>query len=258
MSLRQILQSPYKSQRTTIHGGCTTRASAAGMTASASRTVARASVTRFIENLPCSHCDRRNEGATDGASIVASANYTSQMHRPMRPLTVLFSNYLRSGHGPSHKRVSRALIKLFLRPKSEGPLESLGVSRPDLWIDDAGRALAVERHDELFGRDAAHIGARLPRHARGVRRRDHVVELQQRMIGRGRLLVPHVNAGACDLFRPQRLGERPLVVDEAARGGDEIGVRLHQLKLACADHSARSLIERTVDRYEVRAPQQLV
>src|SRR5262245_60700884 len=36
------------------------------MTASASRTVARASVTRFIENLPCSHCDRRNEGSTDG------------------------------------------------------------------------------------------------------------------------------------------------------------------------------------------------
>src|SRR5215467_9862934 len=33
------------------------------MTASASRTVARASVTRFIENLPCNYW---NEGSTDG------------------------------------------------------------------------------------------------------------------------------------------------------------------------------------------------
>src|SRR5262249_43228960 len=66
MSLRQILQSPYKSQRTRIHGGCTTRASAAGMTARASSSVARASVTRFIENLPCNHRGRREERSTDG------------------------------------------------------------------------------------------------------------------------------------------------------------------------------------------------
>src|SRR5207244_12934210 len=31
------------------------------MTASASKTVARASVTRFIGNLPCNHCERRKE-----------------------------------------------------------------------------------------------------------------------------------------------------------------------------------------------------
>src|SRR6516225_7731007 len=46
-----------------------------------------------------------------------------------------------------------------LRPKPEGLLEPLGIGRPHLRIDDAGRALAVERHDQLLGGDAAHIGA---------------------------------------------------------------------------------------------------
>src|SRR6516225_10081204 len=145
-----------------------------------------------------------------------------------------------------------------LRPKPEGLLEPLGIGRPHLRIDDAGRALAVERHDELLGGDAAHIGARLARHARGVGARDHVVELQQRMVGRRRLLVPHVEAGAGDLFCAQRLGERALVMYEAARRGDEIGVRLHQRELARADHAAGSFVERAVDRHEVGAPQQLV
>src|SRR5262249_22753933 len=47
-------------------------------------------------------------------------------------------------------------------------------------------------------------------------------------------------------------------MDEAARGGDEIGVRLHQRELVRADHAARPFVERAVDRHEVRAPQQLV
>src|SRR5262249_56753793 len=62
---------------------------------------------------------------------------------------------------------SACFPELPLRPKPEGLLEPLGISRPHLRIDDAGRALAVERHDQLLGGDAAHIGARLARHARG-------------------------------------------------------------------------------------------
>src|SRR5215468_850057 len=115
---------------------------------------------------------------------------------------------------PDRKRSS-------LRTEAEGPLEALGVSRPHLRIDDAGWALAVERHDQLLGRDPPHIGARLAGDAGGVRACDHVVELQERMIRWRRLLVPYVDAGPGDAFSAQRLGKRPLVVNRAARGGDE-------------------------------------
>src|SRR5262245_40592451 len=73
-----------------------------------------------------------------------------------------------------------------------------------------------------------------------------------------RLLVPHVDAGAGDPFRAQRLGERAFVMDRAARGGDEIGVRLHQREFLLADHAARAVIERAVDRHEVGPSQQLL
>src|SRR3954452_24083114 len=107
--------------------------------------------------------------------------------------------------------------------ESERLLEPLGIGRPYLRIDDAGRALAVERHDQLLGGDPAHIGAGLAGDARGVWARDHIVELQQRMIGRRRLLLPHVDPGAGDLLASQRLGQRALVVDEAACRRDEKG-----------------------------------
>ena len=149
------------------------------------------------------------------------------------------------------------LLSYFPEPPRT-PGKSLGINRPHLRIDDARRTLAVERHDQLLGRDAPHVGARLVRHPRRVRARHHIVEGEQRMIGRWRLLVPHVEPGAGDLFSPQRVGERALVVDVAARGGDEIGVRLHQRERARADHAARALVERTVDRHEIGAPQELV
>src|SRR6516165_8054211 len=63
---------------------------------------------------------------------------------------------------------------------------------------------------------------------------------------RGRLLVPYVEPGAGNAAFAQGLDQRRLVVDEAARGADEIGVRLHQRELARADHAARALVERAV------------
>src|SRR3979409_217096 len=63
-------------------------------------------------------------------------------------------------------------------------LEPLGIARPHLRIDDARRALAIERHDQLLGGDPAHIGAGLAGDARRVRARNYIVELQQRMVGR--------------------------------------------------------------------------
>src|SRR5262245_18433268 len=53
-----------------------------------------------------------------------------------------------------------AFAALSLRLKSEGRLEPLRIGRPHPRVDDPRRALAVERHDELLGGDAAHVGAR--------------------------------------------------------------------------------------------------
>src|SRR5947209_16634076 len=63
------------------------------------------------------------------------------------------------------------------RRHSERVLEALRINRPDLRIDDARRALAVDRIQNLLGGDAAHVLARLDRDASRVRACQHVVEL---------------------------------------------------------------------------------
>ena len=85
-------------------------------------------------------------------------------------------------------------------------LEALGVGRPYLGIDQARRPLAVERVENLLGGDLAHVHPRFPGHTGGVRARQHIVELQQRMIRRRRFLGPDVEAGAGNLLVAQRFG----------------------------------------------------
>src|ERR1700682_562548 len=64
------------------------------------------------------------------------------------------------------------------RRKSERPLETLGVVRPDLGIDEARRPLAVEGIEHLLGGDPAHIFPRFPGHSGRMRARQHIIELQ--------------------------------------------------------------------------------
>ena len=109
--------------------------------------------------------------------------------------------------------------RLFRR-KAEGALEALDIEWPDLRVDQARRALAVERSEQLLGGDASHVDARLRGEPGGVRARQHVVELQQRMVGPRRLLVPDVETGARDALA-QRLEQSLLIVNEATCGGDE-------------------------------------
>ena len=78
------------------------------------------------------------------------------------------------------------------------------------------------------------------------------------MVRRRRLLVPDVEAGARNPLVAQRLEQRGLVVNEAARGGDEKRVRLHQREFAGADHAAIVLGQRARDRDEIRAAHQIV
>src|SRR5581483_2603927 len=110
-----------------------------------------------------------------------------------------------------------SLVLRLFRRHPEGPREPFAVMRPDLGIDDPRRALAVERVEDLLGGDAAHVLARLAGHAGGVRARQHIVELEQRMLGRRRFLGPDVETGARDAFFAQSLQQCVLVVDEAAR-----------------------------------------
>ena len=94
------------------------------------------------------------------------------------------------------------------RCKSEGPLKTLDVIGPDFRIDDAWRPLAIERVKHLLGGYPRHVLPRLPGHPRGMRARQHIVELQQRMVGRRRLLGPDVKSGAGNALVAQRLEQR--------------------------------------------------
>ncbi|WIM90095.1 phosphatase PAP2 family protein [Candidatus Mycobacterium wuenschmannii] len=73
---------------------------------------------------------------------------------------------------------------------------------------DLGDGVPVEDAVDLFG------------HVADVRSGDDVVQRPQRVPGRQRLGVEHVEAGAGDAPRPQRLDERCLVDNRSARGVD--------------------------------------
>ena len=130
-------------------------------------------------------------GENSNASIVRSDD-GSGFIAAIRPATIeIFSAEIR-----------RWRVKTPVRPlprrKPKSPLEAPGVIRPYLGVDDARRPLAIERVQKLLGGDPAHVLPRFPGHAGRMRACEHVVELQQRMIRRRRLLGPYVEAGACD------------------------------------------------------------
>src|SRR5258708_32562065 len=128
---------------------------------------------------------------------------------------------------PSESGKSRSPMAKFAPlcwPYSERPLEPFCVVRPDLGVNDARRPLAVEGIDDLFGGDPAHVFPRLLCDTRGVGACQHVIELQQRMLWRRRLLGPDIEAGAGDALFAHRLDQRGLVVDKAPRRGDEEGM----------------------------------
>src|SRR5882757_3069022 len=78
------------------------------------------------------------------------------------------------------------------------------------------------------------------------------------MVRRRRFLVPDIEAGTGNALVTERLEQGGLIVNEAARSGNEKGMWLHQRKLARADHAAIVLAQRATDRDEVRAAHQFV
>ena len=94
--------------------------------------------------------------------------------------------------------------------------------------------------------------------ARACERHDHVRQGQNRVVGRGRLLLEHVEPGPGDPAAGERRVEGALVHDRPAGGVDQVSPRLHQPELRRADQVVRLARQRAVDRDEVALAQQRV
>src|SRR5436190_4520570 len=81
--------------------------------------------------------------------------------------------------------------------------------------------VAIEGAEDVLGGLQTHPVHRLARDACHVRRGDDVGELQQRIVLLRRLELEHVEAGACELAGGQRLVQRLLVDNAAARSIDQ-------------------------------------
>src|SRR5260370_6955372 len=90
--------------------------------------------------------------------------------------------------------LTRRVPEALPRRKSERPLETSGVVRPDLGIDEARRPLAVEGIENLLGGDPAHIFPRFPGHPGRIRPPPHVIELPHRTSPPPPSLGPHLEA----------------------------------------------------------------
>ena len=108
---------------------------------------------------------------------------------------------------------------------------------------------ALERSDDLLGDD--HPGPVLRLVGRGgeVRRDDDLVELEQR--AGVRLGGEDVERGAGELARADRLDERVLVDQRAARGVDQARAVPHPRDRLAADQPARLVGQREVEGDEV-------
>ena len=88
-----------------------------------------------------------------------------------------------------------------------------------------------------------------------MRRQDQPVARQQRIVGRRRLRDLHVERGALDAAAVERIQQRRLVDDAAARAVDDVGRRLHQGQLRRTDQVARVVLQRAMHGHEVGARQ---
>src|ERR1700720_2568921 len=85
-----------------------------------------------------------------------------------------------------------------------------------------------------------------------MRRCENIREMAERMLGRQRLDIEHVQARAGDFPRPQDFDESRLVEDGAACRIDETGRRLHRCKLASSHDATASMAENEMDGDDIR------
>ncbi|MCG3162255.1 MAG: hypothetical protein JMDDDDMK_03496 [Acidobacteria bacterium] len=92
----------------------------------------------------------------------------------------------------------------------------------------------------------------LVRRSAQVRRDDHFVERQQRMIRRHRLLLENIERGSRDLARFDRVVERLFVNQTAARAVDDAHAAFHFSEGRLTDDAARFFGQRRVNGDEIR------
>ena len=108
-----------------------------------------------------------------------------------------------------------------------------------------------ERRHDLLGDDDARAVLGLDRRAGQVRREQEVGRVAQRRVGRQRLLCEDVERGARQVARAQRLDERGLVDERAARGVDEQRTGTQQRQALAVDQAARRGRDRQVQADDV-------
>ena len=91
-----------------------------------------------------------------------------------------------------------------------------------------------------------------------MRRDDHVAELEQRMVRRRRLFDEDIERRTGDFARAQRLRQRGLIDDSAARAIDNPHALFHFGERSRTDHPARVVGERRVHRDKVGALENLL
>ena len=114
-------------------------------------------------------------------------------------------------------------------------------------VDRVGHELAREREAHRLRDRDARLLLRLVGRRTEVRRDDDVRQREQRRLAR-RLRHEHVEAGAGDPLRDERVVQRVLVDEAAAGDVDDEGGRLHLRELLGADHAGGLGRLRHVDR----------
>ncbi len=133
--------------------------------------------------------------------------------------------------------------------------DGLGQRRAE--VDGVGDDAAVERGLDLLGGVGAGAVLRLGRRGAEVRRHDHVVAAEERVLGR-RLLGEDVERGAGDLARVERGAERLEVDQLTARAVDDANAVLHAGERRGVDPVDGLGRLRQVDRDEVGTLVELV
>src|ERR1700731_4360738 len=85
-----------------------------------------------------------------------------------------------------------------------------------------------------------------------MRRCQNIREMAERMLGRQRFDIEHVQARSSDFARLQVFEESRLNDDGAACRIDEIGRRLHRRKLASSNDATASMAENEMDGDDIR------
>src|SRR5688572_5809335 len=190
--------------------------------------------------------------ATVLISLMVSLPFTAIARRrsPVMPAPASLPG--RPGISLCRRALGSEAAAIALQPRLEARVLQHGA------IDHAARHAAVlDVEDGLHVRRAI-AGEALIGPAQGVRRQDHVVELQDRIVRRRRLLLEHVEPGARDAPLGEHPGQRLLIDDRPARGIDEIGGRLHQRQALGIDEMPGLWRQRTIDAQHIGTLEQIL